>query len=384
MKCNAVRVTPLVTCFFVALAGAGCASQSGDSRASASRTAPAQETTNLVGAVELSRAPLQEPVLDLAVAVFDQGLDAETVDAAVFPEIRKAESLMLPVILAQTLEDSGTFGAVRVTPDTNASMPLVLSGRIVQADGLALELAVRLEAIDGRLLYENTYRDEAREADYLNAREDPFADLYRAISNDLQAVVLALNTGQRGELQRLALMRFGASLSPVTFERFIDTNEDGTLSLAGFPAGGDPMLTRLQRLRRQDDLFIDAADEQYSDLLDTVGESYDLWRAYAFELETYGAAYRASASERRSDARRGSFAAMQQVYATFRKVKLQEEDLNDLVAGFGGESLETVMTTDDGVYRLSGSVASRYEQWRGILAQIYALETGLPEETPPP
>jgi hypothetical protein len=166
----------------------------------------------------------------------------------------------------------------------------------------------------------------------------------------------------------------------VTFERFIGSDDDGHLTLNGFPAADDPMLARLQRLRRQDDLFVDAADEQYSDLLDTVGESYNLWRAYAYELETYGASYRASAAGRRSDARRGSFAAMQQVYATFRKVKLQEEDLNDLVAGFGGEALETVMTTDDGVYRLSGSVESRYDQWREILSQIYSLETGLPSD----
>jgi hypothetical protein len=365
-------------CLTAVLGLGACATDSGVPRSSPLRSDAPESDVPLVGTVVLSEAPAQVLPLDVAVAVFDQGLDVQTVDGAVFPTIRKAESLVLPVILSQTLEDSGTFGVVRVTPDTAVSMPLVLSARIIRADGLALELEVRLEAIDGRQLLEKTYRDEAQEGDYRNAREDPFADLYRAISNDVQTAVLALGDEQRGQLQRLALMRFGASLSPVTFDRFLTSDEDGYLALAGFPAAGDPMLTRLLRLRRQDDLFIDAADEQYSDLLDTVGESYDLWRAYAFELETYGAAYRESAASRRSDARRGSFAAMQQVYATFRKVKLQEEDLNDLVAGFGGEALETVMTTDDGVYRLSGSVASRYEQWRGILSQIYALETGLP------
>jgi len=330
-----------------------------------------------VGDVRLLVGEGPEPRLDLAIVVFDQGLDAQAVDEAIFPTIRKAESLLLPVLLAQTVREAGAFGVVRVTPGDAARLPLRLEGRIVHADGGSLELALRLRAIDGALLLERSYRDEARPADYpVRAGDEPFADLYRAITNDLRAAVEDLTAAEKSTLQRLALMRFGADLAPATFNRYVREEGPGHLSLAGFPAPGDPMLARLQRLRRQDDLFIDAVDEQYGDLLQEVGESYNLWRAYTYELDTYGRRYRASAAERRSDARRGSFAAMQQGYATYRKVKLQEEDLRDLVKGFGGESLETVMTIDDGVYRLSGSVASRYAQWREILSRIYALETG--------
>ena len=67
---------------------------------------------------------------------------------------------------------------------------------------------------------------------------------------------------------------------------------------------------------------------------------------------------------------------MQQVYASYRKVKIQEQDLRGLVEGFGGESLETVLEVDDGIVRLRGSVARRYDEWRRILARIYGLESG--------
>ena len=107
-----------------------------------------------------------------------------------------------------------------------------------------------------------------------------------------------------------------------------------------------------------------------------MAQSYALWREYAFELQRYGQSYRAGAAERKSTARRGSYAAMQQVYAIYRKVKIQEQDLRGLVEGFGGESLETVLEVDDGIVRLRGSVARRYEEWRRILARIYALESG--------
>ena len=67
---------------------------------------------------------------------------------------------------------------------------------------------------------------------------------------------------------------------------------------------------------------------------------------------------------------------MSQVYASYRKVKIQEEDLRDLVQGFGGDALETVLEVDDGVFRLSGSVDDRYREWQSILARINSLETG--------
>ncbi len=136
------------------------------------------------------------------------------------------------------------------------------------------------------------------------------------------------------------------------------------------------MLLRLQRLRRQDELFIDTVDQQYKDLRDKVAESYALWREYSFELQRYGETYRNEAGDRKRTARRGSYAAMQQVYASFRKVKIQEEDLRNLVAGFTGESLETVLEVDDGVFRLSGSVEDRYREWRDILTRIDSLEKG--------
>ncbi len=145
-----------------------------------------------VGTVALKVVSPSKEALDIAISVFDQGLDAQAVDGAVFPTIRKAESLILPVILSGVLEESGTFGVVRVTPSADVTLPLVLSARILQADGLGLELDVSLTAIDGRVLLERRYRDEAQPGDYPVTDEDPFADLYRAISNDVQALVLGL------------------------------------------------------------------------------------------------------------------------------------------------------------------------------------------------
>ena len=328
-----------------------------------------------MGTVALERAAPGVGGLDIAVQVFERGLEAP--GGSVFPQLRKAESILLPVKLAVTLADSGHWGAVRVVEAPEVAVPVRVFGRILRADGAALELAITARGADGSLLLERRYSDQATSRDYAAAAtEDPFADLYRAVSNDLAQVARRLDATARQDLERLALMDFAARLAPATFAGYVVTGSDGRRELSRFPADGDPMLMRLQRLRRQDELFIDTVDQQYRDLSARVGASYDLWRQYSFELAQYAASYRAEAGERPRAGRRGSFAALQQVYGTFRKVKLQEEDLQDLVAGFAGESMQTVMAVDDGVVSLRGSVAERYAEWRAILARIYALESG--------
>jgi hypothetical protein len=342
-----------------------------------------ESSTPLVGDVALRYADPSALPLDIAISVFDQGLQEQQQGERVFPTVRKAESILIPVTLSSVLEESGAWGAVRVVHTPDVYLPLVLDGTILRADGASLELAVTLRAVDGRTLFEKRYRDAATAQDYpVKPGGEPFADLYRAISNDLQRVVEVMDAAQRGTLARLALMRFAADLSPASFARFVERSESGSYTLRSFPADDDPMLERLARLRRQDDLFIDTVDEQYADLGQEVAESYALWREYSFELQRFGDDYKASAADRKSSARRGSYANMQQVYASFRKVKIQEEDLRELVRGFSGESLETVLEVDDGVFRLSGSVQDRYAEWRKIVTRIYELETG--DVEPPP
>lgn len=346
-------------------------------------SAPApQPVAEPVGAVELRRGDGILTPLDIGVAVFDQGLQNANDDGRVFPTVRKAESLLIPVNLARTLVASEAWGAVRVIHSPEVQLPLMVEGEILTADGATLELALRVRSAGGELLLERAYRDEATPADYPVAPgAEPFGDIYRAISNDLLELARTLAPSQRTGLERIAMLRFARELAPATFARFLDVDSTGHYELVSFPAQGDPMLARLQRLRRQDELFIDAVHDQYVDLHDQVAGSYALWREYSFELQRFGEDYRESAAQRKRTARRGSYAAMQQVYASYRKVKIQEEDLRQLVRGFSGESLETVLEVDDGVVKLSGSVQQRYAEWRGILTRIDALETGgLPPE----
>ena len=68
---------------------------------------------------------------------------------------------------------------------------------------------------------------------------------------------------------------------------------------------------------------------------------------------------------------------MQQVYSTYRSVRIQEQDLFELATGFDNETAPTVLSAGDRVVRLSGTLDQQYQEWRQLLGQIFALEYGL-------
>ena len=331
-----------------------------------------------VGAVTLARAAgPPATALDVIIEVFDTGLAeaaARPGGEPVFAPVRKAEAFYLPLRLRETLVESGHWGVVRVAPRPSETAALAVSGEIVHSDGVDLVLAVRAVDARGEVWLDREYRDRAAASDYpVDRGADPFDDLYRRIANDLAEARRARSVSG---LPTVALLRYAEGLAPAVFGDYLGTGEGGRRELRRAPAAGDPMLSRVRRLRNQEYLFIDAADEQYGDLVERFAPTYHLWRQYAHELARYETDYLARAGERESNARRGTYAAMQQTYSRFRRVKIHEQDLEELAEGFDNEVTETVIDVDDRVYRLSGSLAAQYEEWREILQRIFALESG--------
>lgn len=331
-----------------------------------------------VGAVTLARAaaPPATP-LDVIIEVFDTGLAeaaARPGSEPVFASVRKAEAFYMPRKLREALVESGHWGVVRVAPRPSETAALAVSGAIIHSDGVDLVLAVRAVDARGEVWLDRNYHDRAAAEDYpVEPGAEPFGDLYRQVANDLAAAQRARSVSA---LPTVALLRYAEVLAPGVFSTYLATGDDGRRELRRVPAVGDPMLARVQRLRNQEYLFIDAADEQYGDLVERFAPTYHLWRQYAHELALYETDYLARAGEREINARRGTYAAMQQTYGRFRRVKIHEQDLEELAEGFDNEVTETVIDVDDRVYRLSGSLATQYDEWQEILQRIFALESG--------
>lgn len=335
-----------------------------------------------VGSVSLETVPQPpEPALDLALVSFDPGIPEQTAGLSrqgIFPDIRQAEARYLAVRLRQVLQASNAWGAVRVLPEPQPGAVLQLSGKILHSDGRFLVLQIRAEDASGRIWLDRVYADEAQGADYpVLDGSDPFIDLHRQIANDLLATYRSLPAAEVQQLPEIALLRQAAVLVPESFAGFLAEDEAGRYQLLRLPAANDPMLARVELIRGQEFRFIDTVDEQYVDLYQTMQPTYNLWRQYGREQALYRKDYQRRLAQRDRAGARGTYAAMEQTYNAFKWSKIQQQDLEDLARGFNNEVLPTVLEVSGRVYRLNGSLESQYDEWRGILREIFSLESGL-------
>ncbi|MEH6581687.1 MAG: hypothetical protein V7754_07105 [Halioglobus sp.] len=361
----------------------GCSGSPDKNEASSSQSSEPQ--TVAVGDVNLrlpSGVPAEYALLDIGLVIFDPGIPKDPASLSklgIFPEIRKAEARYLPYLLRRVLVDTQAWGAVRVLPKPDATAELQLTGKILVSDGSRLSVHIRANDASGRVWLDRAYTDVARTQDYPVALGgDPYIDLYRKISNDLLDFREKLSQDELARIRDVSLLQYAASLSPDAFAGFVTPDEEGNLVVRRLPAEDDPMLGRVQRIKNQEYLFIDNADEQYQELYDRMTPTYNLWRQNGRELAIYKEEYEERVANKEREGRRGTFAAMQQTYNAYSRSKEHDQDLDELAQGFNNEVAPTVMEVEGKVFRLNGSLESQYNEWRAILRSIFALETGLP------
>ncbi len=326
------------------------------------------------------RANLPEAqLLDVGIAVFDVGLDEGIEDEpGAYPKVRKVESTFLPVTLRDVLVESNAWGVVRVVPEQSTLAEVSVETELLASTGLQLRLQVRATDATGARWLDREYLAQSRATDFpVQPGADPFRAIYHQVANDLLAYRETLTDAQLRDIRRVAFLRYAGSLSPEAFAGYLQET-DGFYSVQRLPAEGDEMIGRVERIRNQEYLFVDNVDEQYTDLQREMAPAYDLWRQYDREQTLYRAEYEARVAERDRQGRRGSFSAMQQVYNQYKVAKIQEQDIRELAKGFDNETAPTVLQTSGRIFRLTGTLDTQYNEWRQILRQIFALETGLP------
>ncbi|MCZ6830845.1 MAG: hypothetical protein O7F73_14900 [Gammaproteobacteria bacterium] len=319
--------------------------------------------------------------LDIGLVVFDAGIPEDPThnkDLGIFPRIREAEARYLPFALRQTLVDTNQWGPVRVLPDPDPGTELLITGRIIDSDGITLE--VQVQAVDSRGVewINQVYRESSSEDDYQTQRangERPFQELYDRVAADIYAVASQLSSAEIEKINQLSLLRYAVELAPAAFGSYYTRSEEGRYRLLRLPAHDDPMLERIKRVREQEYVFIDTVDEQYATLFSNMAPTYDLWRQYNREQSLYQDAHEERLAER-SKKRRGSYQAMKQIYNNYRWSKIQEQEAARLATGFNNEVEPTIMRLQGRVIELEGSLEDQYREWRKILHSIYLLETG--------
>ncbi|WP_250459437.1 hypothetical protein [Microbulbifer litoralis] len=349
-------------------------------------------------------------LLDVGVVQFNPGLDTAEVDEEqlVFPELRQAESRYIAVTLAESLQSSQGWGAVRVIPSERTNIDVTVTGRIVQSDGETLTVDVTVTDSRGQRWFTKQYTEQASHYAYDRkhpTKGDAFQGIYNRVANDMLVYRQQLSDEYIAELRTISELRFAQNFSPDAFGRYLSKTEDGLYKLNALPAENDPMLQRVRRIRERDYLFVDTLQGYYGTFVKSMETPYQEWRAMSYEevkqmrelkrkarnhtimgaAAIIGgiAAAGAGAGSARAAGQVGIAGGGYLIKSGFDRrseAKMHIEALQELGDSMQAEVEPRIVELEDRTVTLTGSVENQYRQWRELLKEIYEAETGGLEE----
>jgi hypothetical protein len=350
-------------------------------------------------------------LLDVGVVILDPGISSVEDEEQVYPEVRRAEATFMATELADVLTEQGGWGAVRVVPDERQFSDLLVRGTILQSDGEALELKIRVSDARGTVWLDKRYTGITSRYAYeqgTRTKQDPFLSVYRMIANDMLAAFQRLPADERTTIRRVAEMRFARDFASGAFADYLNEDPSGQVTLRRLPSEEDPMLARVRGLRQRHYVFVDTLQGHYTGFSDDMYAPYQEWRKASYE-ETV--ALRELESEAKREMIAGGAAILAGIVAQSSGSsmtrsagaigvvgggallkrgleKRAESNIHSLALEELGQSLDAEITPrvielEDRTVRLTGNVEDQYDQWRELLADIYAAELAALEPPQP-
>lgn len=363
-------------------------------------------TTTSVPKIDTASTAVPEgQLLDVGIAIFDPGIDDYEEGEQTYPEVRKAEARFMPFLLAESMQDSGAWGAVRVVPNPEQINDLVVRGKILHSDGEELQLHINATDSRGRVWLDKEYTGEASRYAYTVTRRnpyDPFQAVYNTIANDLLQQQEKLTLAERDNIRLVTELRFARSFSPEAFAGYLDQNKKGVYTVVRLPAKDDPMLERVVSIRERDQMFIDTLQEYYKTFGSQMQDPYQEWRKQSYEeavalQELQAESTRqliagglaliagiAGATQGDSSTTRtaGQVAIIGGGYLLKsgldkrNQAQIHVQALEELGQSLEAEITPQVIELEDRTITLNGNVEDQYAQWRELLADIYQAEVG--------
>ena len=365
-------------------------------------------TANSTPAIQAQDTLPTSLLMDIGITPFDPNIPEAEEDLEkgfIIPDVRRAESGYMAYHLKDTLELTGNWGAVRVTPTSTNTVDLQVMGQILESDGEQLEARIWVIDSTGRTWLNKSYKDTASKFSYEAIKEDPFQDLYNDIANDILMARNMMSAAEINNIRQVSELQFAKSLSPDAFDGYLVEN-NGRLQITQLPAADDVMLTRVENIKEREYLFVDTMDDYYGRFYTDMRASYDEWRLATYqeaillrELQKQsrnrligGAALVAAGIYAGSESTTyaetlasagvvsGGVAAIKSGLNRRKDAEIHAQSLRELGQSLGGEITPYVLEIEGKTIELSGTASAQYTQWRDLLRQIYTEETGLPVE----
>jgi hypothetical protein len=364
--------------------------------------------------VQTAVTPVSEAqLLDVALVVFDPGLDEYDDDERVYPEIRQAEARFMPMQLSLAMQESGAWGAVRVVPDDGEVTDLMVRGKILRSDGETLQLKITATDSRGDIWLDKKYTAEASRYAYAattRAVSDPFQAVYNTIANDLLKKQQALTLKERADMRLVTELRFARSFSPDAFDGYLKQTRSGQYEIQRLPAENDPMVERVRLIRERDNVYVDTLQAYYTSFDAQMASPYQEWRKASYEevlalerlqaestrnliiggLAVIGGIAAATTGDSSTSRVAGQVAVLgggllvKSGLDKRNEAQIHVQALEELGASLEAEVTPQVIELEDRTVTLNGNVEQQYAQWRALLADIYRTEIGelqLPEDS---
>lgn len=353
-----------------------------------------------------------KPKLDVIVPVFDPGLSKsaeEYKEEGVWPELRRAEANRFALKLKEALEDTGAFGAVRVTPDQTATGDLYVLGRILESNGEDVEIQVRVLDVTGDTWFTRSFEHEVDAGFHKNPRNeglDPYDPVFEEAANRIALELEDYDVADLTNLQRVTELRFGSSFTEEAFAEHLNTN-GRTVELVSFPSELDPMLERTRAIRVRDQLFVDGLQDNYRAFSADMQDSYLIWQEQslleqearreanekaagqaALGVLAIGLSVLAIMAGSRSNSTAGSTAAatgavvggvvgaklLTDSFQTSEEAKVHREALEELGQSIDIDLAPRVIAFEQETVELTGTAKEQFAQWRAFLQEIFEQE----------
>jgi len=355
---------------------------------------------------------VQKPKLNLVVPVFDPGIpgtSAEIENKGIWPELRRAEATRFAYKLKQALDDTGAFGAVRVTPDRTATGDLYVLGKIDESDGEDVEIDIEVVDISGKRWMSESFDHEVQESfyqDYRNKGRDPYDPLFEEAAKEIVEELDYYAAVDLEKLQTLTTLRFGANFSEEAFSHHMK-KEEGRFLLASMPSDDDPMLRRINAIRVRDQLFVDGLQSEYQAFSSKMETSYLIWQEQAglekrakrkAQMEAAGkillgvlaiaagaaSAYYGGKSDNYGGQSAGAAGAvaggaagvalLQSGFQSHAEAQTHKDSLNELGKSIDMDLAPQVVEFEKQTAELTGDAKQQFAQWRIFLKEIYEHE----------
>lgn len=406
MRHNGVLKRVAVYGACVALVFAGCAPNPRMRRTGSIVGPPTSSAVEHAAALERAAAVRTKPRLDVIVPVFDPGLSEKAemyAEPGVWPELRRAEANRFAHKLKLALEETGAFGAVRVTPDATAAGDLYVLGAIKESNGQSVAIDLEVRDSSNAQWFGRSFEHTVVQGFYKNIRNKG-TDAYDPVFARAAAyVVEQLDRQPDADLERLKLLtdlRFGASLTEEAFTNHIEREADRYV-LTSYPSAADPMLRRTKDVRVRDQMFVDDLQDHYRAFNDKMGESYRVWQEHSLiEVEAQRKAKRkallqglagaalvglgiaalstmpSSTAATTAGLAGGVVGAIMigKGFQTSKEAKVHRDALNELGESIDVELAPQVVEFDEQTEKLTGDAKEQFGQWRTFLKKIYEQE----------